>query len=292
MTKCLSFAALVALAAATPAWACSTCACGDYTITLMGDEKPYAGRLRAAVDFSSRTEIKGDGVERHRFQEWRTNLGMSYSITHRLTLGAQLPLVRKRVRNASLERIETEGLGDAELLLRYVAWQDKETPRHMAGLRAGLRLPTSSEVKDGGAPVDIDAQPDPGATAPSLGLWYGYYRFPVFVSASGYYLRYGDGRQGFEPGDATVASVNTQYAFTDSLALQLGLDARHTHRNLFSGVEDPDSGGTLAMGFVGLAARVGADFLLHGGVQLPLLDELNGAQEEDAALRAGVAYDF
>jgi len=288
-------AALLALSAAPPAWACSTCACGDYTITLMGAEKPYAGRLRGAIDFSARSETKGRSgqLDYRDIDEWRTSIGLSYSLDPRLTLGAQLPLVRKRVRSGNLGEIESRGLGDADLLLRWVAWQDKEMPRHMAGVRAGLRLPTSAQISDdNGDLVDIDAQPDPGAAAPSLGLWYGYYRFPLFISASGYTMAYGDGNQGFEPGDAFVGSLSAQYALTDALAVQAGLDARHTRTNRFSGVDDPDSGGSLAMGFLGAALRFGPDLLVHAGVQLPLHDALDGAQQEDTAYRAGVAYDF
>ena len=276
--------------------ACSTCACGDYTITLMGAEKPYAGRLRAAADFAMRSETKGAAgqLDFQDIDEWRTNLGLSYSPSPRLTIGAQVPLVKKRVRFGNLAEIETEGVGDADLLLRWAAWQDRATmPRHMAGLRAGVRLPTSEEVKDGnGNRIDIDAQPDPGATAPNLGGWYGYYRFPLFVTASAYYLKYGEGNQDFEPGDALIASVSGQYALGESFAIQLGLDGRHTQRNRFSGVEDPNSGGVLTMGFAGAVLRFGADFLVHAGIQFPLHEDLNGVQEEERSYRIGLAYDF
>lgn len=290
-------AAAAALAlAVNPVWACSTCACGDYTITLMGAEKPFGGRFRAALDYAVRSELKGTRgqPDEQDLDEWRTSLGLSYSFGNGLTLAAQVPFVRKRVRNANLQEFETEGLGDMDLLLRWVAFRDQPaTPRHLAGLRAGVRLPTSEEVEDAqGQVVDIDAQPDAGAAAPNLGLWYGYYAFPVFVSASAFYLFYGEGRQDFEPGDAAVASLVGQYALGQSVALQLGLDARHTDANRFSGVEDPHSGGFLAMGFAGGVLRFGPDFLIHAGVQVPLVEALDGEQEEKTGVRVGLAYDF
>jgi hypothetical protein len=285
------------LTAASPATlACSTCACGDNTITLMGVEKPFGGRFRAAVDYNTRTEEKGTSgsLDRQVIDEQRINLGISYSFSPKLTAAAQLPFVRKHVRNANLGEIEAEGLGDMDVTLRWTAYSDgRAFPRHLGGVRAGIRLPTSDEVKDSsGALVDIDAQPDAGATAPNLGLWYGYYALPVFVSVSGYHLFYGDGRQGFDPGDATILSVTGQYAVTDSFAVQAGLDARHTDSNRFSGVEDPNSGGTLGMGSLGVVYRFGADFLVHAGVQLPLIEDLYGEQSEETAYRIGLAYDF
>jgi hypothetical protein len=289
--------AAITLAALSPsAMACSTCACGDSTITLMGAEKPFSGRLRVAVDYSSRTEEKGrsGAPDEQVIDEWRTNLGVSYSFNQEWTIAAQLPFVRKQVRNANLQEIEAEGLGDMDLIVRWAAFNDGGAfPQHLGGLRAGVRLPTSDKVKDSmGAVVDIDAQPDAGATAPNLGFWYGYYKAPLFVSVSGYHLFYGDGRQGFEPGDATVLSVLGQYAASESFALQAGLDGRHTGVNHFSGVEDPNSGGNLVMGFVGAVYRFGSDFLVHAGAQVPAIEDLRGRQDEETSYRIGLAYDF
>ena len=84
----------------------------------------------------------------------------------------------------------------------------------------------------------------------------------------------------------------TRKGFTQTLALQVGLDARHAGRNRFSGIEDPDSGGTLAMAFGGVALRVFDELVVSAGAQVPVFDDLNGHQEEDPVLRVGLAYDF
>ena len=286
--------ALGVLLASPAAWPCSTCACGDNTLTLMGAEKPFAGRLRGAIDYSVRGESMGSGAAREDIDEWRTTIGVSYSANAKLTFAAQVPLVRKRVTSPTLAEIDAQGMGDTDLIARGVAWQDRAAlPRHLAGYRIGVRLDTTREVRDErGELVDVDGQPDAGATAPNLGLWYGYYAFPVFVSLSGNYLFYGHGDQGFDPGDAAVGSLLGQYAAGQRLALQLGVDWRHTGRNTFSGAVDENSGGTLVMGFAGLGLRLGEDLLLSGGVQVPALKDLNGVQDVSAAWRAGLAYDF
>jgi hypothetical protein len=285
--------ALVLAAVAQPAAACSTCACGDNSITVMGVEKPFTGRVRGALDFQVRTETKGEGATLQEIEEQRLSLGLSYSPSEIFTMALQLPFVRKHYEDATLAVIDTEGVGDADLIGRLVLYRDNpQLPRHMAGVRLGVRLPTSEQARDANwVPVNIDAQLDAGATAPNAGLWYAYYRLPVLVSISGAHLFYGEGRQGFRPGDATIATLLLQYG-AGGWAFQAGADARTTEANRFSGVEDPNSGGTLVMGTLGLTRRFGTDFVLSAGVQIPAIRNLDGVQDEDTSFRAGMAYDF
>ena len=290
------FAAAVTFTAAArspAALACSTCKCADPTITLLGLEKSYENRVRVGVDTIVRSETSGTGVGRVRTDEWRTLVGAAWSPTPSLSLAVQLPYVRKTLEAPSLARVEAQGLGDLDVVGRAVLYRSGSiTDRHLAGLRAGVRLPTASRVRSDGAPVDIDAQPDAGAVAPSAGAWYAYFRYPVFVTTSVTGLIYGDGRQGFSPGDAVLGSVLAQYAVNQPLALQTGLDLRWSGRNRFDGVVDPDSGGVLGMAWTGAALRVGGELLLAAGVQWPLLDRLHGRQDEAITFRASVAYDF
>jgi len=294
------FAAALICGTAAGAWspptrACSTCKCGDYTITLLGAEKAYAGRFRVALDYIDRSESQGlPGVDERRTEEQRTLLGFAYSFSDRLTLAAQIPFVRKQIIDANLARQDADGLGDIDLVGRWTLYRNEgEALRHVAGLRFGVRLPTSEEVEDrDGNKLDIDVQPDAGATAPNLGGWYAYYRFPWFLSASATYFLYGDGHQDFSPGNATTASLQGQYALTPALALQLGLDSRYSLRNRFSGVADADSGGFLATVSPGVGYRIGDDLLLNAGVQIPVIEDLNGEQDEDTTWRVGVTYDF
>jgi hypothetical protein len=285
--------AALAAAVPLPGQACSTCACGDNTITLMGAEKPFAGRLRAALDYHVRSETFGGGVDYQSIDEDRMVLGLSYSPAPDATLSVQVPYVHKHMKDATLTETDARGVGDTDVTARLVLWRDQpQLSRHLAGLRAGVRLGTSDEVTDSqGNLVDIDAQPDAGAFAPNVGLWYGYYNMPVFVSFSTAYMFYGHGNQGLDPGDALVASLNAQYG-TGNWALQLGLDGRHTGRNRFSGVDDPDSGGTVIALAPGGVLRFGPDFLVHAAVQIPVSRQLNGVQDERTAWRVGVAWDF
>lgn len=285
--------ALAAFAAAPTAQACSTCKCGDYTITLLGAEKPFANRFRAGLDYLHRGESQGAGVGERETTEDRLLLGLAYSVNENLTLAVQVPWVKKEIEDGNLARQDAEGLGDIDLIGRYVLYRaGSGSGRHLAGLRLGVRLPTSEEVRENGAKLDIDVQPDAGATVPNVGGWYAYFHFPWFFTTTLTAFQFGDANQDFEPGDALVGSALGQYALNQTFALQAGLDARYAQKNAFGGVDDDNSGGTLATVFLGAAARLSTDLVIHGGVQLPALEDLNGEQDEDATLRAGLAYDF
>jgi hypothetical protein len=288
-------AAFAAALVPPEAAACSTCKCGDYTITLLGAEKPFGNRFRLGLDTILRSEAQGEpGVDERKTDEWRTLLGIAYSPTENLTFAVQVPFVRKEIEDTDLARQEAEGLGDIDLIGRWVLYRKGAVSgRHLAGLRFGVRLPTAEQVEDdNGNKLDIDVQPDAGATVPNLGGWYSYFRFPWFFTASATWFSFSGGHQDFSPGDAAVASALVQYGVAQGVALQLGVDARYSKKNQFSGIDDGDSGGTLAMAFGGVAVRFLEDFVANAAVQIPVVDNLNGHQDEDPSYRLGLAYDF
>ena len=279
--------------APVPALACSTCKCADQTITLFGTEKPFSGRFRIALDYYARSETTGSGVSEQTIDEERSTFGVAYSLSPDITLALLIPFVRKELETVTLARQEASGLGDIDFIARWVMRRSGGiSGRHLAGLHGGVRLPTAEEVEDNGMRLDIDVQPDAGATAPNIGAWYSYFRFPWFVNLSATYFTFSEGNQDFQAGDAFLASALAQYGINEKVALQFGLDVRHSERNDFSGVTDPNSGGVLAMGFTGLALRVGEELLVSLGYQSPLIENLHGDQEEGDTFRIGLTYDL
>jgi hypothetical protein len=283
-------AVLLLSLAARDAAACATCQCGDYTLTLMGVEKPFAGRTRLALDAVNREEEQGDETLR----DTTLYLSGSYSFNADFSVGLRLPFSRKSASDPSLAREEATGLGDADLALRYALGHvGAITDRHVWGLQGGLRMPTSREQKDHGVAVDIDAQPGTGAWTPSLGAWYGYFRYPSMVYASVIASEPGGGGyQGLDGGTAVVATVTAQRALSQTFSVQLGLESRYAKHNRFYGVEDPDSGGTAAFLVPGLVWSPAEDWVVHLEGQLPVVRNLNGDQHERGDIRVGVAFDL
>lgn len=288
----LSLAAL-ALLTHTAAQACSVCQCGDYTISLMGTEKSYEGRLRLALDSSYRQESMGTpGDDQRVIHERRDSLGASYAFSDRLTLGARLPFADKSFRDPDGSGEHGRGLGDLDLSARYVLSDTTVPARQVYGLSGGLRLPTSQQRRQGGELLDVDAQPGARATVPSLGGFYGWFRFPALVYVSVQASPTATGQQGFRQGAAAVATVTGQYALSQRLSLQLALESRYTGKNIDGGELDPDSGGFVAYLTPGLVYRVTDELIFNIAHQLKAVQHFNGRQTEDGEVRVGLTYDF
>jgi hypothetical protein len=278
------------------ALACATCLCGDPTITAMGTEKPFAGRLRVGMDYLTRGETVGEaGIDEHVIDEERVTLSLSYAPSADWILAASLPMVEKEVRRFDLSHGTGSGAGDTDLFARWYVRDAAEIPaRHLWGLQFGVRVPTSSEQESSGAPIDFDAQPGAGATIPNFGVWYGYFRTPAFIYLSAAYQHaIDDGYQGYEAGDVLLATAHAQRALgSHKLAVTFSLDGRVKERDHYDGVADEDSGGVLVMATPGIAWMPLTDLVVNLSYQIPAIENLYGRQEEDPVFRLGASYDL
>jgi len=275
--------------------ACATCLCGDPTITVMGTEKPFSGRLRGSIEYISRGETVGTpGVDEHVIEEERLTYSLSYNLTDDWIVAASVPMVSKTVTRYDLSREEASGVGDTDLTARWFIGGDKNFPaRNLWGMHFGLRVPTSSEQSSNGIPIDFDAQPGAGTTVASLGMWYGHYRTPWFMYTSfSYQHALDDGYQGYQSGDVLLVTGHLQYALQNHLALSLSLDARNKQQDHYFDVVDPDSGGVLVMATPGLAWTPVTDLIVNAALQIPVIENVQGRQEEDNSVRIGATYDF
>src|SRR6476646_8325932 len=111
--------------------------------------------------------------------------------------------------------------------------------------------------------------------------------FGLLLATPGLYV-FGEGRQSFQPADVTTLALHGQYALTQALAVQAGVDSRYAGENTGAGVKDTDSGGAFAMASLGVSLRLQDDVLIHGGAQLPLAQDPNGYQREGTSLSIGL----
>ena len=286
---------LILLLPTSNALACATCLCGDPTLTTMGSEKPFAGRLRASVEYLTRSEITGDPqTSEHKIEEQRYTFSISYALNEHWIFAASLPAISKQVTRYDLSQERSNGLGDMDITARWFIGGDESFPaRELWGLQIGVRLPTSTEQKTDARVMDFDAQPGAGNTIPGIGIWYGYYRTPWFMYLSAVAQHAIDeGYQGYRAGDALLLTAHTQYAPHYLFALQFSLDARWKQRDSYYGEDNADSGGALIMASPGISWMPVEDLIVNAAYQIPAADNLYGAQEEKAVLRMGLTYDF
>ncbi len=276
------------------AMACSTCMVGDPTLTLMGAEKPYEDRLRLSLNYMSRSEELGrEGFNKKVIDEQRVSMRLAYAPSTRVMVGVNIPYINRQLESFNLAQEEVTALGDVSLTVKSFMQEKEFMQKHMYGLLGGLKLPTASEAVDAnGDPLDFDVQVGQGATVINAGGWYAHYNFPYMYYTSATYHIASEGYQEFQAGDALVYNAMAQYASKHSVAYYLGLQGRSSQKDTFSGVDDPDSGGTIIFIAPGIIYTIVQDLLLNATVKFPAIDALNGDHEEGTIFNIGLTYDF
>jgi len=276
--------------------ACATCLLGDPTITTMGTEKPFAGRMRVSAEYISRGEKIGqDGINENDISEQRINYGFSYSLNKNWIFSATVPVVNKSLDRFDMSHEQSGGVGDIDLNARWFIGSGKGfVARYLWGVHFGATIPVTEEEKnDDDTAIDFDSQPGPGALVPSFGVWYGSYRMPWFLYTSATYQHaVTEGHQGYQGGDAFLFSGLVQYAMAYKIALQLSLDNRFKIADKYDDEKDPNSGGLLTMLSPGIAWTPIDDLILNLKYQYPIYENVRGRQVEEANIRIGVTYDF
>jgi len=290
----LKFIILLLLTTLAPAtFGCATCTAGDPTINLMGMERSFAGRLRFGLDYLRRVEKIGiAGVNQTQLTEQRATFNFGYALNQRLNLAVRLPLVDKHLKYINLGEQDNQAVGDVEIGGKFAMFASEDHTRQW-GITAGLKLPTATEQTDSqGKKLDIDVQAGTGAWTPNIGLWYGFYEFPYFTYASATFHHATEGFGDFQAGDVLTTTVTGQYAINKQIAIQLALDSRWSAKNKFGNQTDENSGGFVGFISPKLVVMPIMDVVLHVGVQIPLINQLNGAQDESTTVQLGFTYDF
>ncbi len=283
------------LTIASPASACATCGCGDPTLTSMGSEKPFAGRLRTGLGVSAREDVMGDpGVDELELSEQRLDLQVAWAPTSWLFLQGNLPFFRRETRDATWAKAETIGLGDLELRAKFFVYKDRAMPRHLIAVTPGVTIPLSSMKEDAqGQPLPMEAQPTLGTFAGLLGVSYAHFfqPFSVYFSVNASYP-IGESEGHHEVGASLRGTAALQHQALDWFAWRLGPDVRLDQRSAHHGMDDPHSGGAILFVSPELLVKPVTDWLLSVGASVPVLNELNGRHEESIVWRASVAADW
>jgi hypothetical protein len=292
---CTTAAAAALLLVAPAASACATCACGDPTLTSMGTEQPFAGRLRLAATVRAWGMTEGEaGQDAVTLRELRMDVAASYAPVRWLFLSATLPLQARGVRDVSLARERSWGPGDLEISAKAYVFRDREfSPDHLVSVLVGAELPTSPMVHDAqGRPLSLDAQLGTGSWDPLAGLAYTMFRgeWSFIASATGYLPT--RGRMGFRAGASLRGTVAAQYQPRPRWALRLAADSRLEGASEQQGVRDPTGSGFIAFISPDVLFSPSTDAVIQVGVRAPALNLLRGNVRQLPILQAAVAYDL
>jgi hypothetical protein len=293
MRLVLALGIALALAAPRLAHACASCGCGDPTLTTMGAEQPYAGRLRVGAAMLTSNERVFDELGDVQVFDARLTASMSYAMSSRQALSITVPVVWRHAEQGPNE-VQAAGLGGVELRWRGLLWRDRAlAAHHLLMLQAGIEAP--SWFSSASEHVETELwQPEQalfGLAGLSLLEVHGEWSF----LASGLVRVPGAG-DGAGDGMSVLGTGYIQWQPRTSLALRAAVDSRYgwdwaSHTVTISRYEH-------AIGGVdhveGLTVLVGPDLVwspsldltLTVGFKVPVAQTGNDSEQSFAALAA------
>lgn len=276
--------------------ACATCGCGDPTLTAMGTEKPFRGRLRASIDARYRSDDIGKPeVDQIRLREIRLDGQLAWAPSERVFLLATVPLLERRVRYVNGGETTTGALGDVELRAKTFVFFDRPfAPRHLYAVTGGLKVPTAPRQRNetDGRYLPIETQPGTGSWDPLLGLSYAFFArpFSFYASAQGTAPLRGTGDQRASPSVRATSALQVQ--LIPWLAPRFGVDTRLDAHAYEDGRPERDSSGFIAFLSPELLLSPTTDLLVVLSLRLPVMQALAGYHHEGPTAGVALAYDL
>lgn len=236
---------------------------------------------------------------------WQFISVLGYGVTPDLTLFAVVPYVDKRLaltESGARRTRSAKGLGDVSLFGRYTIYRQNwsgGTLRLAPFL--GVKAPTGGNDKtDHFGRLPASVQPGSGSWDPFGGVVLTYQTLDFQIDAQASYKANTEANN-FEFGDVARLDGSLQYRLwppnlgTGVPGFLYGvLEANliHQGKNASGASSDPNSGGSQLFILPGLQ-YVTKRWIAEAGVQIPLVQDLNGTELENAYIvRAGFRFNF
>jgi hypothetical protein len=185
------------------------------------------------------------------------SLGLSYGVSHHLTVSAQLPYVRRdNLREGTGEGVErlgtVSGIGDLSVLAKY-RLTEGEGPAF--ALIAGMKMPTGATHRHSpdGERLETEHQPGSGSWDPIFGVAGSLPLGGVQLAASALYQISTEGAQQTRLGDRLQGGIALSHHFGSRAALHHDTHDRHHGDELDEHADAPPHSGV--DGFIELAGE-------------------------------------
>lgn len=236
---------------------------------------------------------------------WSAVSVLGYGVNSDLSLFTAVPYVDKRLElidSGARRARSARGLGDISVFARYTAFKNNfRGGSFRVAPFAGVEAPTGADDEsDSFGRLPASVQPGSGSWDPFAGVVATYQVLDFQVDAQASY-RANTEANGFEFGDVTRVDASLQYRLWPRvlgagvpgfLYGVLETNLIHQGKNQSAGSDDPNSGGLSLFVLPGVQ-YVTRRWIVEGGVQLPVFQNLNGtALEKEYIVRAGFRLNF
>ncbi|HEY3821939.1 MAG TPA: hypothetical protein VGL81_32455 [Polyangiaceae bacterium] len=275
---------------------CAVCATADPMVDAPGNERAFAGRLRATLDArmggASASDPDGTSVD---VVDRRLEGTLAWAPASTLLLSLAVPVLDRTIA-ANGARLDRASLGDVEARAQIEAWADRyASVRRRLVLFVGTKVPTAPlEADASGALLPSVLQPGCSSIVPLLGVAYTASRAPWSWMASGTILLPFVVRDAApHAGDSLRASVVGSWQPLRWLGARGGVAGRLDGGGLLAdGEPDPSSGGLIGYVSADALFSPSGDLVLSLGGMVPVVQSWRGEHHEEPILSASAAYDF
>ncbi len=143
-----------------------------------------------------------------------------------------------------------------------------------------------------GVPLPLEFQAGTGSWDPIVGASYTMFSDPWSLYLSSVAIFPTQGTADTNAGASFRQTALGQFQPWTFLAFQLGAELRIDQPGYIAGIRDPNTGGHITYGTLGIVALPHEKILLHITVAVPLIQRLDGAHEEGLAITGGVVYEI
>jgi hypothetical protein len=284
----------------TPVLACSVCGCDPSGGNLSLD-RPAESELRVSIEDRYLAKESGDGDEHEGEKEDRINLRVQYAPPiPRLSLQLEVPIYAWKAHYGTdgLKDDTTQGLSDVSLTARY-EFLHFEGWRHVFALLGTVKAPTGANdhfaAIDGPGVIDEHKQIGTGTWDETVGLSYTFGDFPTVAYASVNARMNGTNSRGNHYGNALFGLAGVRRTILESKRLYFALDAQARNAGKDTtpdGVYDDNSGGLVGYGVGSVGFAFTDNLLARFVLQVPVVKDLNGVQDEHPVFFLALAYDM
>ena len=281
--------------APAPARACSMCHCSDPVYRLAENQFGQRTiRLSLEMDRYEKDQVWDENPNgRETEKENRATLAGAWSPTPSLRLVARVPFASRTITNPDGSSF-MHGPSDPDLNAQYAFFRSAAGRPQWMAVTAGIKSAWGQNDRElDGVRADEHLQPGSGALAYSAGLAYSFDQSRVshwYASAGGRWN--GRNSSGYRYGDGMTAVSAYQRDFSNWLSAAGELNFRVTERDDNAGALDPNTGGSVLYLTPRVNLAMGGAMGLRLGVQIPVMQNLFGDQNEHTNLLTGLVYAF
>jgi hypothetical protein len=301
--------------------ACSVCRCGDDRFFLNGAQRINHGGLIIMGEYfsTSKTSALGHHEEGEEHVEGGISLGrlasmtslqqegedvemeahdqqvyralFLYGLTERITLLATLPYAVNKIEEGGVSETSS-GLSDPELTV-IADMVETEMGDFEMNATVGTRIPLGEgdQHNEHGDRLEQHLQAGTGAWGLAFGLQAAHplLAIPLFYGI-GYQFN-GSNSNDFSYGDVFRLNVATQIPLGSTIRVLAEGNLRYAAKDKEGEEVDANSGGTVVYLSPGLRISLPAGLALRGQVQIPVVEDLFGVQDEDVNFQIGLSIE-